>query len=122
MPFALALTLAVLLSGCARLEKVSAGIDAAAVRFEARGSAALLKVNAALVRASPAIGLWAERCDTALGYVHTIGAAGLLSAKTLANADRAGAACRALANNPTLTAAGVATQIARALTTLQQSA
>ena len=122
MPFAICISLGFVLSGCAQLEKAAAGIDAAATRFEAKGSAALLRVNTALVRASPAVALWAERCDTALGYVHSIGAAGFLSARTLANADRAGAACRALAANPTLTAAGVATQLARALTTLQQSA
>lgn len=123
VPLALVLCAGLLLGGCAQLNSFGAGLEAGAVRFTATGSHALLKINTRLARQEANIGLWAGRCATALGYVHTIAAlTGNISPAVVANADRAAAACKALAENPQVSAASIATGIATALTTLQTSA
>ena len=111
------------LSGCAQLDRLGAGLEAGVAQFTASGSHALLKINTRLARQEANIGLWAGRCATALGYVHTIAVlTGKISPAVVANADRAAAACRALAGNPQVSAASIATGLASALTTLQSSA
>ena len=105
------LALAIALSGCATVRTVETGI-----RLQS-------SANAALARRQPTIQHAAALCVVAYGYVRTIhDATGRISDAVLADAQRAAAVCKAIAESPNVTVGSIAAAIGQQLLLLQNAA
>ena len=126
MKIAPALVLACALSGCAAVKSFETGVsrlDTAALAAIETGENYLGRANAALVRRQPTIQRAAALCVVAEGYVRTIhDATGRISDAVLADAQRAAAVCKAIAESPNVTVGSIAAAIGQQLLILQNAA